>query len=238
MLRKAGVLERFSDVPSGIHYGFSLGVSSTITSIFSPPNHKSALDNKDFVTTQINKEVALGCYSEPLEPALFFAKYGPYRTSPLGVVSGSKLRLIQDHSFPCSGSTLNSINSEIDTSRFQCDWGSFLDCFSAVLDAHPGTQVAVFDVDSAHRRMPIRPRDRLHVCVAWQGLVYMDHCCCFGCASSSGIFGRCADAIKEIYLSRGVNLVLKWADDFTFWRRPCADSTSPPWSYPFDESLI
>src|ERR1700731_9312 len=35
-LRKAGILERFSDVPSGIHYGFSLGVSSTITSIFSP----------------------------------------------------------------------------------------------------------------------------------------------------------------------------------------------------------
>jgi hypothetical protein len=66
----------------------------------------------------------------------------------------------------------------------------------------------------------------------------MDHCCCFSCASSSGIFRQCADAIKEIFLSCGVNLILKWADDFMFWQRPCTDSTSLPWSYLFNESLI
>src|ERR1700731_902467 len=135
-------------------------------------------------------------YSEPLEPTLFLAKYGLYRTSPLGVVSSSKLHLIhQNHSFPQSSSTISSINSEIDASHFQCNWGSFLDCFSTILDACPGMQVTIFDVDSAHCQMPVRPEDHLHVCVVWQGLVYMDHCCCFGCVSSSRIFGWCTDAI-------------------------------------------
>ena len=135
-------------------------------------------------------------------------------------------------------SSTKSINSEIDTSSFQCDWGSFVDCFTAILDAPSGTQVAVFDVDSAHCRMPIHPEDRLHVCVLWQGLVYMDHCCCFGCASSSGIFGRCTDAAKEIFLSRGIHFILKWADNFMFWHNPVEVSPSGPWSYPFDESII
>src|ERR1700730_2194738 len=74
-LREAGLLDRFSDVPLGIHFGFSLGVSSVITQVFSPPNHKSALENESFVTTQINKEVALSRYSSPLPPALFLGKY-------------------------------------------------------------------------------------------------------------------------------------------------------------------
>jgi hypothetical protein len=68
--------------------------------------------------------------------------------------------------------------------------------------------------------------------------MYMDHCCCFGCTSSSGIFGRCADAIKAIYLYHPIDLILKWADDFSFWRYPVSNSTSGPWVYRCDESLI
>jgi len=157
----------------------------------------------------------------PLSPSEFLATYGPYRTSPLGIVmnpTSNKQRLIQDHSFPRNNPSLPSINSKIDSSLFLCDWGSFIDCFMAVLNAPPGTEVAIFDVDAAHRWMTTAPEDWLHLCIAWGGKVYADHCCCFGCCSSSGIFGRCADASKAIYLYKGVNDILKWADDYSFWR--------------------
>jgi hypothetical protein len=216
-LAEAGLLSDFADVPLGIRFGFRLGISSSIASVFSPVNHKSALDNSVFISAQIEKEVACSHYSPPLPPDVFLALYGPYRTSPLRVVTNpnsNKQHLIQDHSFPHNNPSLMSINSEIDSSLFRCNWGSFVDCFTAVLDAPPGTEVAVFDVDAAHQRMPTAPEDRLHVCISWDGKVSVDHCCCFGCASSSGIFGRVADASKAIFLFKGVDGILKWADDY------------------------
>jgi hypothetical protein len=74
--------------------------------------------------------------------------------------------------------------------------------------------------------MPVAPEDRLHVCVVWKGKVILDFCCCFGCSSSSGIFGRCADAIKTIYIY------------LNFWHFPILPSPSGPWTYSYDESLI
>lgn len=188
-----------------------------------PPNHKSALENSDFVSKQIASELATGRYSGPFDPAELESRVGPFRTAPLGVVFHSvsgKPRLIQDHSFPRNDPCMSSINSEIDSSSFPCDWGSFSDCFLLVARAPAGAQAAVFDVDAAHRRMPVAPCDRLHVCIHWNGSVYVDHCCCFGCASSSGIFGHCADAITHIYRFHSIDDLIKWADDFVFFRYP------------------
>jgi hypothetical protein len=241
LLSAAGAIHEFSDIPIGLRDGFRIGVSSHITDTFSPPNHKSALDNSDFVDSQIQTELASGRYSEGLSIADFLATYGHFRSSPLGVTfhpNSGKPRLIQDHSFPRNNPIISSINFEIDNDMFKCDWGSFIDCLLHVLDAPPGTQVAVFDVDAAHRRMPVAPEDRLHVCVVWRDKVHMDHCCCFGCTSSSGIFGRAADAIVVIYKHNGVDAIIKWADDFTFWRFPILPSISGPWHYSYDESLI
>jgi hypothetical protein len=241
ILGEAGLLDEFADVPLGLQFGFKIGNSSSLSTVFSPPNHKSALDNSAFISAQINKEIECGRYSEPLPPDEFLAIYGPYRMSPLGVVSNAvsgKQRLIQDHSFPRNDPSLSSINAKIDASLFRCDWGSFVDCFTAVLNAPPGTQVTVFDVDAAHQRMPTAPEDRLHVCVAWKGKVSVDHCCCFSCASSSGIFGRVADTAKAIFLWKLIDLILKWADDFSFWRYPFPPSPEGPWTYRVDEGLI
>jgi hypothetical protein len=238
---EAGLLDAFADIPLGIRLGFKIGVSSSLSSVYSPPDHESALENSVFITAQINKEIDCGRYSALLPPIAFLTKYGPYRMSPLSVVSNpvsGKQHFIQDHSFPRNNPLLSSINSEIDVSLFRCDWGSFIDCFMAVLNGPPGTQVAVFDVDAAHRRMPTMPEDRLHVCVAWDRKVSVDHCCCFGCASSSGIFGRIADAVKAIFLWKLVDLILKWADDFSFWRFLFPPSLESPWSYRIDEDLI
>ena len=163
LIEEAGLLNEFADVPAGLRNGFRLGITSTITSVFSPKNHSSAIDNSDLVDAFVAKEVAAGHYSRPYDPDDFLATFGPYRTSPLGVIFKPKPCLIQDHSFSCNHPHIHSINSEINSSNFKCDWGSFMECFVCVLNTPPGTQVAVFDVDAAHRHMPVAPEDRLHV---------------------------------------------------------------------------
>lgn len=51
------------------------------------------------------------------------------------------------------------------------------------------------------------------------GLVALNFCCQFGAASSSGLWGRLADAFRAIFLLHFPSSnVLNWADDFIFWR--------------------
>ena len=239
LLSAAGTLEDFADVPKGIRFGWRIGVpdSYTLSSTFIPPNHKSALDHIDFLLEYINSEVREGRYSGPFSPSRLEHIIGPFRTSPLGVIpkpGSSKFRLIQDHSFPRNDS-FPSINSLIDSSLFECDWGTFSDCWLRVASAPPGSQAAVFDVEAAHRRSPIAPEDQYLVCVMIEvdGVtrIYVDHCACFGCSSSSGLFGRPGDAIITIFAHKGVSDTLRWADDFVFFRYPSVRS-SPPFFLP------
>ena len=264
-LSEAGSLEEFVDVPKGIRYGWRIGVpdSYSLLSSFIPPNHKSALDHEDFLLDYINSEVREGRYTGPFSPSRLESIIGPFRTSPLGVIpkpGSSKFRLIQDHSFPRDDS-LPSINSMIDSSLFQCDWGTFSDCWLIVASAPPGSQAAIFDVEAAHRRSPIAPEDQHLVCVMFTSddvtRIYLDHCACFGSSSSNGLFGRPGDAISSIYIHKGVDKLLRWSDDFTFFRFPAvcflflnslplqltpppsqSPSSSGPWQYCYDDSLI
>jgi len=47
LLDAVGVLDVFWDVPLGLCNGFCLGVSSSISSTFSPPNNSSALEHAE-----------------------------------------------------------------------------------------------------------------------------------------------------------------------------------------------
>ena len=246
LLAAAGTLSQFADVPEGIRFGWRIGVPDlySLSSSYIPPNHNSALKNIDFLLDYIDTEVREHRYSGPFSPSRLERIIGPFRTSPLGVIpkpGSSKFRLIQDHSFPRDGS-FPSVNSMIDTSLFECGWGTFSDCWIRVATAPPGSQASVFDVEAAHRRSPIAPEDQYLVCVMIEvnrvTRIYIDHCACFGCSSSSGLFGRPGDAITTIYAHRGVDDVLRWADDFVFFRFPLPSSPSNSRSFSFDESLI
>jgi hypothetical protein len=239
LLDAAGVLDRFHDVPLGLRDGFHLGVSSSISVTFSPPNHNLALEHADFVNSQIEKELAAGRYSIGYNPAEFERLFSPYCMAPLGVVVTPKKKcLIQDHSFPRHDPLMHSINSEIDSNAFKCDWGTFAQCYLLVAHAPPGSQAAIFNVDSAHCCMPVAPEDHHHVCIAWNGKAYADHCCCFGCSSSSSIFGHCADAIVAIFCFKSIQDIIKWADDFLFFHYPKERLPSGEYIFPYDASLI
>lgn len=239
ILSQCSLLQDFNDVPHGLRSGFRTGVSSTLTTHYIPNNHNSAINAPQLVDEHIAKELALQRYSGPFSVSQLLTLIGPFRTAPLGVVpkpNSDKSRIIQDLSFPRDNPTLKSVNSEINSDDFPCEWGSFAQCYFLVAKAPAGTQVAVFDVDSAYRNIPVHPEDQPHFCISWKGDIYIDHCVAFGSASSAGLFGRVADCFVAIIKYYGAQQVLKWVDDIIFFRYPC--NSMAPYLYSYDASLV
>lgn len=239
-LEEAGVLEEFRDVVIGIREGFHLSASfSPLSHIFTPPNHASARNTPDIIRAHIKDEITKGRYVGPFSRDTLYSLIGHFRTSPLGVVpkpNSNEHRIIQDFSFPHNDPTNVSVNSEINIDDFPCDWGLFDQVVGIVISAPPGTQAATFDVDSAYRNIPVHPLDRAHTVVMWEDAFYVDLNVPFGATSSSGVFGRVADAAVHIFASIGIKPVKKWVDDFVFFRSPTPNVT--PIAYPFDEEAI
>jgi hypothetical protein len=160
-----------------------------------------------------------------------------FRTSPLGVVDkDDKYRIISDFSFPRNDPIRHSLNSKIDVSWFKTDYATFSECYLYVANAPPGSQAAVYDVDAAYRRMPIAPEDQVHICLHFDGKVYLDHNACFGSGSSHAMLGRCTNAICSIYRYHGIQDVIKWVDDFVFFRYPI--NNLAPWLYSYNTSTV
>lgn len=238
-LKECDLLNQYHDVPFGLQNGFKTGVSSIISSTFTPNNHSSALLAPLIIQQHIDTELQLERYSGPFSSSHLSSLIGNFRTAPLGVVpkpNSDKSRVIQDLSFPRNNPSFASVNSEIDSDNFPCEWGTFAQCYFLVAKAPPGTQVSVFDVDSAYRNIPIHPDDQRHFCVSWKGKVYIDHCVAFGSASSAGLFGRVADCFVAIVMAFGAQQVLKWVDDFIFFRYPT--TSVPPYSYCYQAQLV
>lgn len=101
-----------------------------------------------------------------------------------------------------------------------------------------GTQVAVFDVDAAFRNVPLHPSVWPHVALFFLGMVYLDLCLNFGIRSAPGLFGNIADALVKIFLFFGVEAVLKWVDDFIFFRYPKHCLADGSYVYSYDASLV
>lgn len=238
-LHEAGVGDRFAEVPKGLRTGFSIGLDTfELNETFSPANHYKSQEAHDFIFSKYTQEVNLGRVSPGFLPSHAEALFGPFRTAPLNVITsaGGKLRVTLDLSYPRNDPSISSINSLIDTSAFQCEWGTFADCWLLVADAPPGTEVAVFNVESAFRIIPTRPEDWPLLAVNIGGFIHYDFRLNFGASCAPGIFGKVADAIVQIYLNQGADAILKWVDDFLFFRYPL--SNTRPFSYSYDETLI
>ena len=191
-LHEANILSSFINVPYGIQNGFNMGIKSTPTETYVPPNHNSSLAHPSAVLSCIQNELSLGRYTSPFSQSRLELLIGPFRTSPLGLVpkagSSDEFRLIQDLSYPQNDPNRCSINSEIDIEDFRCDWGTFQQVASIVMDAPPFTEAAIPDVDTAFRRCPISPSQQRNFIVMWENLFYIDHNAPFGATSSGGVF--------------------------------------------------
>lgn len=227
----AGVLEKFPSIPSGLRNGFDIGLdrSSTLAKFSGDvrykvyDNHKHALNNPSVIESMIAEETAEGRISAFYEPEQLFHLVGPFRNAPLTVApkNGDYAagRVCQDFSYPRDDPSDPSFNASLDMLEFVCDWGTFSQCYLLAARAPPGTEVAVFDVKAAHRRVPVMPWQQPFYVIAWMGLVALNFCCQFGAASSSGLWGRLADAFRDIFAFHHPSSdCINWADDFTFWR--------------------
>lgn len=88
-LSKFGILAEYSYLLEGFVEGFHQGIPShTLPGMrwFSPPNHRSALDAKEKIKKNIEKEVRAGRMCGPFSDIHVFNKLGFFRTSPLGAV--------------------------------------------------------------------------------------------------------------------------------------------------------
>ncbi|CAE6425255.1 unnamed protein product [Rhizoctonia solani] len=223
MLRDLGILDQFGDIPSGLREGFRIGAAGPVPCTIINPNHKSALDRPDIIEEHIKTELNTGRYTGPFTRAQLKLLIGPFHTAPLGAVdkpsAPGKFRVVQDFSFPRSP-TSNSLNAQICSEDFHCEWGFFHNVVQALHDLPPDAMAATCDVDAAFRQMPIHPDDRPHTVVCWGNDFYVDAFLPFGVASANGIFGRMGDAMARIYTLRGFGIILKWVDDFLFIQTP------------------
>lgn len=211
-LHHAGALDKFAEVSEGLCTGFSMGLDSfCIDKTFIPWNHYKSSEAHDFIILKYFKEIDLGQVS----PAFILKQaellFGPICTASLNVISsaGGKQRVMVNLSYPWNDSNIASINSIIDSSSFQCDWGTFANCWLLVSDFSLGTQVAIFDVESAFWIILTRLCDWPFLVVSIDGLIHFDFRLNFGAACSPGIFGHIADTIVQIFLHSDVNAVLK-----------------------------
>lgn len=242
LLQEAGVLEEFADVPAGIQYGFDLGLGSyPLAQSFNPPNHYKLPEHETFILSKYKEEIDIGLLS-PGYPLPFLEEIlGPIRTAPLGVHErelGGKLRVVIDHSYPRNNPDNISVNGHADSDLFPCEWGTFSACFLLVARAPEGTEVATFDVKSAFRNIPVRPDQRRFLATQINGRIHLDPCCNFGFCCSPGIFGRVADAIMRIFRFKGVEDLLKWVDDFIFFRYGIRRDKDGKWEYKYTEKII
>ncbi|CAE6525454.1 unnamed protein product [Rhizoctonia solani] len=227
MLKTYDLWDDYEDVPTGLRYGFRIGVSSILNDTRIPKNHKSATDRPTVITRHINKEVSAGRYSGPFSLNTLTEIFGHFHAAPLGIIekasSPGEFRVIQDFSFP-RDTSYHSLNSQINPDNFPCDWGFFSNVAKIIATIDPASEAATFDVEAAYRQMPVHIDDQPRMVVIWNGFAWVDHCVPFGAASSNGIFARCGDAKRRVLELKFHTFVLKWVDDFLIFRIPSSKS--------------
>ena len=232
LLNNITPLNNFSDVPTSMHFGFDMGIKTPPTHTYTPPNHNSANFHPSHVLSHIRNELSLRRYSVPFSKSRLEYLIGPFRTSPLGTVpkseNSTECRIVQDLSFPRNDPTCASVNDQINIDNFRCDWGTFNDIRSIVIDAPTNAEAATLDVDAAFRCCPILPSRQRNFVIQWDDSFYIDHNAPFGATSSGSVFGRVADAMSTILTSMGLCPSKNWVDDFVFFRFPLPCNSFPP----------
>ena len=227
---------KFLDVPIGMRFGFDMGVHLPPSQTYTPPNHNSALLFPDHVLSHIHNKLSLGCYSSPFSCSRLEFLIGPFRTSPLGTVpkaiSSAERHIVQDLSFPRDDPNFSSVNDQINIKDFRCDWGTFNDIRTIVMDAPVYAEAVTLDVDAAFRCCPITPSQQLNFIIHWNDSYFINHNAPFGATSAGGVFGRVADAKSAILALKQLSPSKNWVDNFVFFRFPTSiDSGSPTFSY-------
>ena len=225
-LRTASLHTKYPQIPEYIRHGAYAGIPH-IHHSYTPLNKDSTetLEEafNDIIQTEFNKGRYLGPFSrEELEHEI-----GPFQSSPLSLVPKAgkpgKYRLIQNLSHPHTNHPTPSINSRLNSDDFPCTWGTFRTVCALIRRLPQGSQAATRDISEAYRLIPLHESQ-------WAGVVVritnspdkfaLNTSNSFGGATSGGLFGLFGDALADILRAKGIGPILKWVDDFIFFRIP------------------
>ena len=104
--------------------------------------------------------------------------------------------------FPCDHQRVLSVNHSINSDNFPTTWGTF-DTTSSLILSLPAGCIAAYCLT------PIWPDQQHHLCVAWNGLIYVNHTVMFSLASSTGVFSCMVYMLVMIYKAAGFFPLLK-----------------------------
>ena len=224
-LRRAGLLEHFSSIPSGLHKGFTVGYPM-LDHVQTPPNSTSlSVYEKEFKEI-VNKELTKERYIGPFLFTTIEAAIGPFQSSLLSLIpkpgKPGKFRLVQNFSFPIQTSTHfpnPSVNNAITTGLLPCTWGKFSTIFLLVVCLPPGSQAATRDVAEAYCTILLHKLQwpTAVVCIS-ETSACIDTCIAFGASPSCGVYEQVADAGAEILQANGIGPLDKWVNDHIFFR--------------------
>ena len=168
-------------------------------------NHKSAMDHKEEVESELLSQIQSGYYVVASEP--------PRIISAIGAVpkDSGDVRIIHDGSRPL-GEAMNDY-SALYSVRYQ----TLSDACSL---ARQGSYLAKVDLKSAYRSVPIHPSDYSLTGLKWKfsnddtETILFDSRLPFGARSSCSIFHRLTQSVRRMMARRGFNNIIVYLDDF------------------------
>jgi len=225
-LRHTQLLPKYPNIPEFIRRGAHAGIPQ-ISRSFTPPNKSSTESLSDTFNDIIQSEFNKGRYLGPFSQEELEREIGPFQSSPLSLVPKAgkpgKYRLIQNLSHPHTNQPVRSINSLLNSDDFPCTWGTFNTVCTLVRNLPSGSQAATRDIAEAYRIIPLHESQ-------WPGVVVrisnnpekfaLNTSNSFGGATAGGLFGLFGDALADLLRAKGIGPILKWVDDFIFFRIP------------------
>ena len=225
-LRAACLLSKYSLIPLSIKQGAHASIPQILRT--STPLNRDSTETLphiflDIIQSKFNK----GRYLGPFSPEELKLEIGPFQSSPLSLIPKSgkpgKYCLIQNVSFPHTNTPYPSINSFLELDDFPCTWGMFTTISTLIRKLPTGAQAAVRDISEAYWIIPLHESQwaRTVVRIAKKpDLFALNMCNSFGCTTAGGLFGMFGDALADLLRAKGIGPVLKWVDDFIFFRIP------------------
>ena len=234
LLIKYNLSHKYPDLLEQLMHGFHVW-APTITRSFMPPNNPSINVHHDAFNEILHKEFTKQRYIGPFTRDTLETFIGPFQSSPLNIIpkpgKPGKFRLIQNLSYPNSPRLDESlsINSQVDSALFPCEWGTFHTTCALIHTLPRGSQGATRDVAEAYRTIPLHPSQwpALVVRIADEPALFaVDTSLCFGYGPSAGTYGMVRDAGLDIFRAAGIGPVIAWVDDHLFFRLPCNTITN------------
>lgn len=225
-LKNANLLVEFNDVLNGFILGFDQGIPHHKVldlPFFTPENHASSQLAAEKIESSMREEVSkkrmFGPYSHEEVGKIFDF----FRTNPLGaVVNGDgSTRPINDLSYPRNRTDINSVNSFVDPDKFKTTWDDFNKVAEFFRTTPEVLLLALFDWEKAYCQIPtLMEQWRYLMVLSTTGELYLDTRITFGGVAGCGLFGRPADAWKQIMLHEfDLVIVFRWVDDNLFIKR-------------------